>query len=120
MRPVTTTFVDGGAPLTVVDVWATVPMYGVTVYAEIGPPGFAGGCQLTYAAESPGVAVTLVGGPQIQGTTALDGADGGPVPAAFVAVTLNEYETPFESPRTVQVVVPEVEQVAPPGLAVAV
>ena len=114
MRPVTTTFVDGGAPLTVVDAWATVPMYGVTVYAEIGPPGFAGGCQLTYAAESPGVAVTLVGGPQIQGTTALDGADGGPVPAAFVAVTVKVYDTPGVSPfTTVEVLL--VVAVMPPG-----
>jgi hypothetical protein len=46
--------------------------------------------------------------------------DGAPVPAAFVAVTVNEYELPFVSPRMVHVVVPAVAQVAPPGLAVAV
>ena len=43
-----------------------------------------------------------------------------PVPAEFVAVTLNEYEVPFARPATLQVVAPVVEHVVPPGLAVAV
>ena len=43
-----------------------------------------------------------------------------PVPAEFVAVTLNEYEVPFARPVMLQVVAPVVEHVVPPGLAVAV
>ena len=45
--------------------------------------------------------------------------DGGPVPAAFVAVTVKEYDVPFVSPPMVQPS-PEFEQVAAPGLAEAV
>ena len=45
--------------------------------------------------------------------------DAGPLPAAFVAVTVKEYAVPFASPPIVQPR-PEFEQVAPPGLAVAV
>ena len=43
--------------------------------------------------------------------------DADPVPAAFVAVTVNEYWVPFAKPMTMQLVAPVVEQVAPPGLA---
>jgi hypothetical protein len=46
--------------------------------------------------------------------------EAGPVPAAFAALTVNEYDVPFVSPLTVHVVAPAVVQVAPPGLAVAV
>jgi hypothetical protein len=46
-------------------------------------------------------------------------ADAGPVPTPFVAVTTNAYRVPFVRPVIVQPSV-AVEQVAPPGLAVAV
>jgi hypothetical protein len=46
--------------------------------------------------------------------------DAGLVPAALVALTVSEYEVPFVRPVTVQVRPPKVEQVMPPGLAVAV
>ena len=35
------------------------------------------------------------------GVTALDEADGGPVPTPFVAVTVKLYVVPFERPKTV-------------------
>jgi hypothetical protein len=47
---------------------------------------------------------------------ALAGADAGPVPIAFVAVTVNEYAVPLVRPVTVQLV-PVPPHVAPPGLA---
>ena len=36
-----------------------------------------------------------------RGVTAFDGLDAGPVPAAFVAVTVNVYDVPFVRPDTV-------------------
>jgi hypothetical protein len=51
--------------------------------------------------------------------TALDGADGGPVPTAFVAVTMNVYDVPFVRPVTViGLLLPT--NVAPPGETVTV
>ena len=85
----------------------------------MGEPGFAGASQVTYAAVSPGVALTLVGGPQAHGTTAFDGADGKPVPVALVAVTVKVYETPGVSPLT-SVDVLLVVTVMPPGELVTV
>ena len=46
--------------------------------------------------------------------------DAAPVPAAFVALTVNEYEVPFVRPEIAQPREPAVEHVAPPGLAVPV
>ena len=56
------------------------------------------------------------------GVTALDGADASLVrPAAFVAVTVNVYDTPMVSPGTmVDRVAPSTITVAPPGDAVTV
>ena len=66
------------------------------------------------------VAVTPTGAPgMVAGTIGADGADGGPVPTALVAVTVNVYEVPLVRPFTVQEVVTDV-QVSPPGLEVAV
>ena len=42
--------------------------------------------------------------------------DAGPVPTRLLAVTVNEYAVPFVSPPIVQLGVPVVVQVAPPGL----
>ncbi len=56
------------------------------------PPLEAGAVQLTVACPLPGVAVTAVGAPgtvELLGVTLFDGADAGPVPTAFVAVTVN-------------------------------
>ena len=52
----------------------------------------------------------------VAGTIGADGADGGPVPTALVAVTVNVYEVPLVRPVTVQVVVVPlaVVQVWPP------
>jgi len=55
----------------------------------------------------------------VAGTTAPDAADADPAPALFAAVTVNEYEVPFERPVTVQLVV-DVVQVNEPGVDVTV
>jgi hypothetical protein len=47
---------------------------------------------------------STVGGEAVPGVTALDGADGEPVPIAFVAVTVNVYAVPLVSPPTVVLV----------------
>ena len=63
----------------------------VTVYDVIGEPPFeAGGVNATVASESPALAGPIVGAPgTVAGMTLFEGADAGPVPAAFVAVTVN-------------------------------
>ena len=66
-----------------------------------------------------GAAVRFCGAPGTVRGVAERVFDGEPVPATLVALTVNEYDVPFVRPVTVQVVVPPVEQVAPPGLAVA-
>jgi hypothetical protein len=50
----------------------------------------------------------------------LDGSEATPVPAAFVAVTVNVYEVPFVRPDTVQLRAPFVVQVFEPGEDVTV
>jgi hypothetical protein len=71
-------------------------VYGVTVYEVIGcPAGAEAGVHVTFACPAPAAHVdvhadTFVGalvGPF--GVTALDAADDGPVPTAFVACTVN-------------------------------
>jgi hypothetical protein len=96
------------------------PGKDVTVYFVIGrPPVCVGAVQET--TEAPlrfEVAVTAVGASGTPaGVTDEDGAEAGPGPIAFVAVTVNVYGTPFVSPVTVHEVVALV-QVTPPGLAV--
>jgi hypothetical protein len=56
---------------------------------------------------------------QPDGVTALDALDAGPVPAAFVAVTVNVYDVPLLKPVTVWVVLDPAD-VNPPGLDVTV
>ena len=57
------------------------------------PPIIVGGVKLTVALALPVVAVTVVGGSETvaetSGVTLADGLDAGPVPTAFVAVTVN-------------------------------
>ena len=67
------------------------PEPAVTVYEVIGLPPFdAGGVQATSTAELPRVACTPVGAPGVvAGITPALGADGRPVPAEFVAATVN-------------------------------
>jgi hypothetical protein len=101
VSPVTVVEVAGGLPLTVVVGCATDPTNGVTVYEVIALPFDAGAVHDTVAWPLPGVAVTLVGAPgAAAGVTALDAADAGPFPIAFVAVTVNVYAVPFVSPVT--------------------
>jgi hypothetical protein len=61
-----------------------------------------------------------VGAPgTVAGTTAAEALEADPVPAAFVAVTVNVYEVPFVRPVTVQLV-DAVVQVNEPGEEVTV
>ena len=109
VNPDTVVVVAGGVPDTVVGVWATPPMNGVTVYDVIPEPPLAGAAHDTVAEPLPAVADTPVGVPGAvgpDGVTALDAADSGPVPIAFVALTLNVYAVPLLRPVIV-VLVPE-------------
>jgi hypothetical protein len=67
-----------------------------------------------------GAAVRFWGAPGTVRGVAERVFDGEPVPAPFVALTLNVYDVPFVRPLIAHVVAPPVVQVAPPGLAVAV
>jgi hypothetical protein len=92
----------------------------VTVYFVIGLPPVCTGAvhETTEAPLRFEVADTAVGASGTRaGVTDDDGAEAGPGPIAFVAVTVNVYAKPFVSPVTVHEVVALV-QVAPPGLAV--
>ena len=80
----------------------------------------AGADQARDTCAFPGVAAFRVGAPGTVRGVADNVFDGELVPAAFVAVTLNEYDWPLVRPLMAQLVVPAVEQVNPPGLAVAV
>jgi len=85
------------------------------------PPLTVGAVQVTTALVFPGVAVTDVGAPGgAAGITAADGADAGPVPMAFVAVTVKVYAVPFVSPTRVAVFAPVVVAVMPSGDEVTV
>jgi len=91
VRPVTTVDVTGGDPVTVVTGCAAEPINGVTAYAVMGLPPFAGAFQDTLADESPGVAATPVGAPGTvaAGVTAFDWTEAGPVPTPLIADTVN-------------------------------
>jgi hypothetical protein len=66
-------------------------MYGVIKYPVMAePPLFDGAVHVTAADELPAVAVPMVGAPGVvYGVTKFDADDAVPVPAAFVAATLN-------------------------------
>ena len=54
------------------------------------PPVLAGGVNATEARALPAVAGPMVGAPgTVVGVTLLEAAEAGPVPTAFVAVTVN-------------------------------
>lgn len=72
----------------------------------------------TEALAFPRVATTDVGTPgTVDGVAAEDADDVGPLPAAFVARTVNVYAVPFVSPVTEHGLVEQIA-VAPPGDAV--
>jgi hypothetical protein len=74
-----------------------VAVYEVTA----APPSLAGAVKLTVACALPGDAMPIVGAPgTVAGVTPFDAADAGPVPIAFVAVTVNVYVVPFARPVT--------------------
>ena len=63
VSPVTVAVVAGGVPVTVLDAWAVLPTYGVTVYEVIAAPPLLGAVQLTTAVPSPALAPIPVGAP---------------------------------------------------------
>ena len=80
----------------------------------------AGAVKLTVACALPPVAVPIVGAPgTVAGVTLFEAAEAAPVPALFVAVTVNVYAVPFDRPVTV---IGEATPLAvsPPGLEVTV
>ena len=84
------------------------------------PPLDAGADQARLTWPLLGVAVFSVGAPGTVRGVADRAFEAAPVPMAFVAVTVNAYDTPLVRPETVQLVPPVVVHVAPPGFAVAV
>ena len=97
------------------------PGSAIAAYAWTGaPPSDAGGCQETSRMPLPApAAVTACGGDAgPTGTIAADASEGDDLPAEFAAVTEKVYGVPFARPVMVQLV-PDVEQRAPPGEAVA-
>jgi hypothetical protein len=67
------------------------PGLHVAVYEVMGdPPSLAGAMNAIAACMLPAVAVPIVGAPgTVAGVTLPEAADAGPVPSAFVAVTVN-------------------------------
>jgi len=68
------------------------------------PPSLTGAEKLTVADAFPATADTPEGAPGTEagalGVTLFDGAELGPVPTPFVAVTVNVYASPFVKPMT--------------------
>ena len=92
VNPVTCVEVGSGEPVTSTAACAIPPIKRVTVYLVNGLPPFTGAVQVTVAVVSPAVALTAVGAPGAVGpvgVTEFDGPEGGPVPTALVAVTVN-------------------------------
>ena len=114
VRP--TTVMGDAGPLAL-----TPPGADVTVYDVIAePPVDAGGVNVTVACALPAVALPIVGAPgTAAGVTLLEGAEAGPVPTAFVAVTVNVYAVPLVRPLTMRGE-PRPLAVKPPGEDVAV
>jgi hypothetical protein len=99
-----------------------VPTNGeeITRYEVITAPPLDGAVHETVADESPNTPATPVGAPgTVEGTTAELAVEAAPVPEAFVAVTVNVYEVPLESPVTLQLV-ELVEHVNEPGVEITV
>jgi len=67
-----------------------LPGFEVTVYPVIAePPSLAGAVNVTVARVFPAVAVPIVGAPgTVEGVTGFEAELAGPVPLAFVAVTV--------------------------------
>ena len=89
---------DVAAELNVLAGWTMNPMYGVTTYAVIPDPLFAGAVHDTTADPFPGTADTSVGATGAPTVTDPEPTDCGPVPLAFFAATLNVYVVAFVSP----------------------
>ena len=84
------------------------------------PPLLTEGVKDTDTPPLPALADPIVGAPgTVAGTTLFEAADGNPVPAIFVATTVNVYEVPFAKLPTVKGLVGPVA-VSPPGVEVTV
>ena len=95
------------------------PGLATTRYPLIaGAPFAAGAVQDTLTRPLPPTVTSRAGTAGTgAGTTGNDGAERGPAPAAFDAVTVKRYERPLTRPVTVHRVAPVVAQARPPGLA---
>jgi hypothetical protein len=95
VKPVTS--VDVAEPDTCIGVCDVAPTHGVTVYELIGEPPGDGAVQYTRASLDAGFAPTPVGAPggELDGVTALEGAEAAPLPNELLAVTVNVYVVPF-------------------------
>jgi hypothetical protein len=84
------------------------------------PPLLAGAVKLITALWLPRAALPIAGAPgTVAGMMLPDAPDAAPVPALLVAVTVNVYAVPLDSPLTVIGLVAPVP-VKPPGLEVTV
>jgi hypothetical protein len=96
------------SPVTVIGLALPVavkpPGLEVTVYPVIAePPLLAGAVNVIVACAFPAVAVPIVGAPgTVEGVKEFEAALAGPVPLAFVAVTVKVYAVPLVSPVTVK------------------
>ena len=88
-----------GEPLPVA---VSPPTFEVTVYDVVVEPSLKPGVNVIVAEPLPRTAVTLVGASgTLAGVTEFEALDTVLVPIAFVAVTVNVYAVPFDSPVTV-------------------
>lgn len=81
---------------------------------------FTGAANETVACQLAAVVTTFVGScGTVAGTTALDAELNDPVPIAFLAATVNVYDTPFVKPGTV-IGLPDQVTITPPVLDVTI
>jgi hypothetical protein len=104
VRPVT---VQESAPVVVHDLCVNV--VEVTVYEVMTAPSVAGAVHETVTFDIPATTVGRLGfDGTLDGTTATDSVDVGPVPSALWAFTVKRYVAPLVRPVTVQVRAPVV------------
>ena len=98
-----------------------LPGVEVAVYPVMGSPFGDDAAQPTVTDASPRVAVMVVGAVGTPaGVTAADDVDAGEFPDADLATTVTVYAVPLVRPVMAHVSAVVVEQLAPPGAAVAV
>ena len=98
-----------------------VPVSGPFVNRTMGVPPFGSQCWPETDTTTPGLpwvgfVIAVVGGDEVAGTKLFDGADGRLGPNAFVAVAVQVYVLPPDSPvTTIGLAAPAMVAVAPPS-----